>query len=184
MEAATTAGKRLELLRDLVPNLHHLAVLFDAGYPAAVRESDEVQAAARALGVDVALHGIRNVDDVAPLFEVLKLQSDALYVVENALTADNMPSMLKFALGARLPTSFTSSEWVKAGGLMSYGPSYPAMFRRAAEMVDKILRGTKPADIPVEQPSKFEFVVNIKTAQTLGLTVAPSIQLLVDELIE
>lgn len=184
MEAATTAGKRLELLRDLVPNLHHLAVLFDAGYPAAVRESDEVQAAARALGVDVALHGIRNVDDVAPLFEVLKLQSDALYVVENALTADNMPSMLKFALGARLPTSFTSSEWVKAGGLMSYGPSYPAMFRRAAEMVDKILRGTKPADIPVEQPSKFEFVVNIKTAQTLGLTVTASIQLLADELIE
>jgi putative tryptophan/tyrosine transport system substrate-binding protein len=172
MEAATTAGKRLELLRDVVPNLHHLVVLFDAGYPAAVRESAEVQAAARALGVDVTLHGIRHVDDVAPVFEVLKLQSDALYVVEDALTADNVPSMLKFALGARLPTSFTSSKWVKAGGLMSYGPSYPAMFRRAAEMVDKILRGTKPADIPVEQPSKFEFVVNMKTAQTLGLTAA------------
>jgi len=184
MESATTAGKRLELLRDVVPNLRRLAVLFDAGNPSAVRGSDEIQAAARTLGVDVTLHGIRRVDDVAPVFDVLKSQSDALYVVEDSLTANDVPSILKFALGARLPTSFTSSEWVKAGGLMSYGPSYPALFRRAAEIVDKILRGAKPADIPVEQPSRFEFVVNMKTAQTLGLTVAPSVQMLADEVIE
>jgi putative tryptophan/tyrosine transport system substrate-binding protein len=184
IQSADTVGKRLELLRDIVPQLRRLAVLFDAGYPAAVKESGAVQAAARALGLDVAPHEIRSVDDVAPALEALKSQSDALYVVENALIAPNLTRIVRFAIGARLPTSFITSDYVRAGGLMSYGPSYPALFRRAAEMVDKILHGAKPTDIPVEQPSKFEFVINMKTAKALGLTVPYSTQLIADELIE
>jgi putative tryptophan/tyrosine transport system substrate-binding protein len=184
IQSADTVGKRVELLRDIVPQLRRLAVLVDAGYPAAVKESSQVQATARPLGLDIALHEIRSADDVAPALEALRSQSDALYIVENALIAPNLTRIVRFAIGARLPTSFITSDYVRAGGLMSYGPSYPALFRRAAEMVDKILHGAKPADIPVEQPSKFEFVINMKTAKALGLTVPYSTQLIADEVIE
>jgi len=184
IESADTVSKRLELLRDVVPQFRRLAVLFDAGYPAAVKEAAEVRSAAHALGLDIASHEVRRGDDVAPALEALKSQSDALYVVEDALISPHVARIIAFAIGARLPTSFINGDYVRAGGLMSYGPSYPTLFRRTAEIADKILRGAKPADIPVEQPSKFEFVINMKTAKSIGLTISDKMLALADEVVE
>jgi len=184
IQAADTAGKRLELLREVVPGLRRLVIMFNAGYSASVRENEETQAAARTFGFDVALLGIRRAEDIAPGFEAFRSQTDALYIVEDALIYANRTQVVALALEARLPTSFNESGIVRAGGLMSYGPSYPALFRRAAELVDKILRGTTPGDIPVEQPTKFDLVLNLKTAKTLGLTIPPSMLAIADEVIE
>ena len=178
------ASKRIELLRDVVPNLRRLAILFNAGYPASVLEAGEVQTAARTLGVEVASHEIRRAEDIAPVFETVKSQADALYVVDDTLIIANRTSIITLALGARLPTIFGNRDYVQAGALMSYGRNYPALFRRAADFVDKILRGTKPADIPVEQPTIFGLVVNLTTAKALGLTIPPSFLSLADELVE
>jgi putative tryptophan/tyrosine transport system substrate-binding protein len=178
------ASKRIELLRDVVPNLRRLAILFNAGYPASVLEAGEVQAAAHTLGLEVASHEIRRAEDIAPFFETLKSQADALYVVDDTLIIANRTSIITLALGARLPTIFGNRDYVQAGALMSYGPNYPALFRRAADFVDKILHGTKPADIPVEQPTIFGLVVNLTTAKALGLTIPPSFLSLADELVE
>ena len=178
------AGKRLEFLRELVPRLRRLAVIFDVGFPQAVLEVAEVQAAARTLGIEVAPLEIHRAEDITPAFEALKARADALYVVVNALVVANRTRIITLALGSRLPTIFNTREFVQAGGLMSYGPNYPDMFRRTADLVDKILRGTKPGDIPVEQPTKFEFVLNLTTAKALGLTIPASFLLRADEVIE
>ena len=154
------------------------------GSPIGVLEMRDVQAAARTLGIEVAPLEIRRAEDIAPAFEALKVQVDALYVVGDALTAANRTRIITLALGARLPTIFNTRDFVQAGGLMSYAPNYPAQFRRAAELVDKILRGTKPGDIPVEQPTKFELVLNLTTAKALGLTIPKSFLLRADEVIE
>ena len=179
-----TADKRLELLREVVPRLRRLAIILDVGFPEAVLEMGGVQAAARTLGLEVAPLEIRRAEDIAPAFEALKSQADALYVVQSSLVNANRTRILTLALGARLPTIFQARDYVQAGGLMSYGVNYPAQFRRAAELVDKILRGAKPGDIPVEQPTKFEFVINLTTAKALGLTVPPSLLARADEVIE
>ena len=184
LQATDIAGKRLELLREAVPGLRRLAIMFDAGYPASVKESSEVQAAARTVGLKVAPHGIRRAEDISPAFEALKAEADALYVVDNALVTANRMRITALALSTRLPTTFPGRDFVQAGGLMSYGPDYQALFWRAGDYVDKILRGTKPGDIPVEQPTKFELVVNLKTAKALGLEVPLHIQQLADEVIE
>ena len=184
IQATDIAGKRLELLRELVPRLRRLAIMFDAGYLASVEESGEAQAAARTLGLEVAPHEIRREEDIAPAFEALKAHADALYLVDNALVIANRTRIIALALSARLPTFFGNREYVQAGGLMSYGPNYSVLFRGAADFVDKILRGAKPGDLPVEQPTKFEFVINMKTAKAIGLTVPNSLQLLADDLIE
>ena len=184
IESADTVSKRLELLRDVVPQFHRLAVLFDADYPTATKEANEVRAASRAFDLDVTQHGIHRPDDVVPALEALKSQSDALYVVEDALISPNVARIVSFAVGARLPTSFITGDYARAGALMSYGPNYPALFRPTAEIADKILRGAKPADIPVEQPSKFEFVINLKTAKALGLTVPDKMLALADDVVE
>jgi len=178
------AGKRVELLRDVVPRLRRLAIILNVGYPSAVQEMGEVQAAARAFGIEVATLEIRRAEDIAPAFAALKGQADALYVVVDALVVANLTRINILAVGARLPTMFNTRAYVKAGGLLSYGPNLSDLFRRAAELVDKILRGTKPGDIPVEQPTKFELVVNLTTAQALGLTIPDSLLLRADELIE
>jgi len=178
------AGKRVELLRDVVPRLRRLAIILNVGYPSAVLEVGEVQAAARAFGIEVATLEIRRAEDIAPAFAALKGQADALYVVVDALVVANLTRINILAVGARLPTMFNTRAYVKAGGLLSYGPNLSDLFRRAAELVDKILRGTKPGDIPVEQPTKFELVVNLTTAQALGLTIPDSLLLRADELIE
>jgi putative tryptophan/tyrosine transport system substrate-binding protein len=184
VQATDIASKRLDLLREVVPGLHRLAIMFDAGYPAAVREMGESQSAARTLGLEVAPHAIRRAEDIALFFEALKSQADALYIVDDALILANSPEIVTLALSARLPTTFGIPSIVQAGGLMSYGPNFPALFRRAAEIVDKILRGTKAGDIPVEQPTKFDLVINLKTAKALGLTIPHNLLVLADDVIE
>ena len=144
----------------------------------------EVQAAARMLGIEVAPLAIRRAEDIAPAFEALKPQADALYVVTNALINANRTRIITLALGARLPTIFNTRDLVQAGGLMSYGPKNSDLFRHSADYVDKILRGMKPGDIPVEQPTKFEFVINLTTAKALGVTVPSSLLARADEVIQ
>jgi putative ABC transport system substrate-binding protein len=156
----------------------------NVGFAQAVLVLGEAQAAARTFGLEVAPLEIRRAEDIAPAFEALKVQVDALYVVGDALTAANRMRIITLALGARLPTIFNTRDYVQAGGLMSYGPNYSDQFRRTAELVDKILRGAKPGDIPVEQPTKFEFVINLKTAKALGLTVPLIMQMTANEVIE
>jgi len=178
------AGKRVELLRDVVPRLRRLAIILNVDYPSAVLEMGEVQAAARALGIEVATLEIRRAEDIAPAFAALKGQADALYVVVDALVVANLARINILAVGARLPTMFNTRAYVKAGGLMSYGPNLSDLFRRTADMVDKILRGAKPADIPVEQPTKFDLIINLTTAKALGLEIPPTLLARADEVIE
>jgi len=184
LEATDIAGKRLELLRAAVPRLQHLAIMFDAGYPATVREMGEVESAAHALGLEVAPHGIRRAEDIAPAFDVLQSQADALYVAVDHLIVANLAQIARLAVSVRLPTVFPDRSNLQAGGFMSYGANISALFQRAAEYVDKILRGTKPSDLPVEQPTKFELVINLNTAKKLGLTVPQTLLVAADEVIE
>ena len=158
--------------------------MVDVGFAQGVLEMGEVKATARTLGLEVTPLEIRRAEDIAPAFEALKAQADAVYVVVNALITTNRTRIITLALGARLPTIFNTRDFVEAGGLMSYGPNYLDMFRRTADLVDKILRGTKPGDIPVEQPTKFEFVLNLTTAKALGLTIPELFLLRADEVIE
>jgi putative ABC transport system substrate-binding protein len=178
------AGKRLELLREILPGLHRLAILADVGYPASVLEMREVQTAARALGLDVVTLEIRRAEDIVPAFEAHKRDADSLYVGGGPLTITNRLRINTLALAARLPTIFGLREYVETGGLMSYGPHFPDLFRRAAEYVDKILRGAKPGDLPIEQPTKYELVINLTTAKALGLTIPESFLLRANEVIE
>jgi putative tryptophan/tyrosine transport system substrate-binding protein len=183
-QAIDLASKRLELLREVVPRLRRLAIMVNIGYPAAVLEMGEVQVAARTLSLEVALLEIRRANDIAPAFEALKAQADALYIVGDALVNANRTRIITLALGARLPIMFNTRIYVQAGALMSYGPNFLDQFRRTAELVDKILHGAKPADIPVEQPTKFELVLNLTTAKALGLMIPESLLLRADEVIE
>jgi putative ABC transport system substrate-binding protein len=183
-QTSDLGAKRLELLHEVVPSLHTLAIIANAGYPAAAREMDEIQETARTLGLKVARLEIRRVEDIAPAFAALKGRAEALYVVSEPLVTTNQVRIHTLALGARLPTMHSVRDYVEAGGLMSYGPNYPELFQRAAEFVDKILRGAKPADIPVEQPIKFDLVVNLITAQALGVTMPPTLLARADEVIE
>jgi putative tryptophan/tyrosine transport system substrate-binding protein len=184
LQAANLAGKRIELLREVVPHLRRLAIIFNVGNAQPVLEMGETEAAARTLGIEVAPIEIRRVEDFSPAFEALKTKADALYVAIDQLMVANLMRILTLALGARLPTIFSTRDFVRGGGFMSYGPSYTERFGRAADYVDKILRGTKPGDIPVEQPTKFELVVNLITAQALDLTVPASLLARADEVIE
>jgi putative ABC transport system substrate-binding protein len=185
MQQTDTAGKRLELLREVLPAAHHLKVVGNVGFPQTVREIAEVQSSAGALGFEIGLVEVHRPEDLTPAaFDTLKGPVDALYVVSDPLVNSNRVRINKLALTARLPTMHTFREQVEAGGLMSYGASFSDNFRRAAEFVDKILRGAKPADIPVEQPTKFELVVNLTTAKALGLKVPEAFLLRADEVIE
>jgi len=184
IQAADLANKRLELLREVVPRLRRLALMGNVGFAEAVLEMGEVQAAARTLDLEVVPLEIRRADDITPAFEALKAQADALYVAQDALVATNRTRILTLALRAQQPTIFGTRDFAQAGALMSYGPNFPDQFRRAAELVDKILRGAKPADLPVEQPTKFELVINLTTAKALGLTIPDKLLSLADEVIE
>ena len=148
------------------------------------REAEEVQAAAHALGVEVASLDVRRADDIAPAFAALDSHADALYVPAAPLFNSNANAISALALKARLPDVHSLREEVVAAGLLSYGASFPDLFRRAAELVDEILRGTKPADIPVEQPTKFDLVINLTTAKAIGLSIPESFLLRADEVIE
>jgi putative ABC transport system substrate-binding protein len=178
------AGKRLEILRDLLPNLHTLAILGNADSPNAVLEMGEADAAARRFGLAVVRSEVRKTEDFAPAFDAIKGRAEALYVCTDPLITTNRLGINTLALGARLPTMHGFREFVEAGGLMSYGPNFPDLFRRAAEYVDKILRGTKPTDLPVEQPTKFDLVINLTTAKALGLTIPEPFLLRANQVIE
>jgi len=184
IQANELAGKRLEFAQELIPQLHRLAIMFNVGNAQAVLEMGETQAAARMLGLEVTPLVIQRAEDIAPAFQTLKTRADALYVVVDQLIVANRTSILTSALGAQLPTIFSTREFVKAGALMSYGPSLTERFGRAADYVDKILHGAKPGDLPVEQPTKFELVINLTTAKALGLNVPHSLLARADEVIE
>jgi putative ABC transport system substrate-binding protein len=181
---ADLACRRLALLREVVPGLHRVGIMANVEYPFAVLEVGEFETAARTLGLEVIRLEIRRAEDIAPAFETLKGRAEALYVVGDALVTTHRIRINTLALAARVPTMHVVRELVEAGGLMSYGPNFPDLFRRAADHVDKILRGTKPGEIPVEQPSKFDLVINLTTAKALGLTVPESFLLRADEVIE
>jgi putative ABC transport system substrate-binding protein len=183
-QISDTGGKKLELLREAVPGLRRLAIMANVGNPASVLDMDEAQASARALGLGVTTSEIRRAEDISPAFEALKDRADALYVCVDPLVNTNRTRINILAVGARLPTMHGLREYVEAGGLMSYGPNLPDLLRRAAEFVDKILRGGKPADIPVEQPTKFDLVINLTTAKALGLEIPPTLLTRADEVIE
>lgn len=184
LQEIDTATKRLEFLREIVPGLRRLAILANVTNPAAVLDMQEVETAARNLGLDPITLQIRRAEDIAPAFDDLKGRVEALYIDNDPLTTTQQIRINTLALSAHLPTSHQFREMVETGGLMSYGPNRPAMFRRTAELVDKILRGTKPADIPIEQPTKFDLVINMTTAKALGLIVPPSLLAIADEVIE
>jgi putative tryptophan/tyrosine transport system substrate-binding protein len=184
MQGPDAAGKRLEMLRSISPGLHRVAIMVDVGYPAAKKELETCQAAAQTMGLETIVLAVRQPADIEPAMDSLHDKPDALYVVADALTSANQNRIATLALGARLPTLFGNSDSMSAGGLLAYGPNIPDLFRRAAEMVDKILHGTKPGDIPVEQPTKFNLVINMTTAKALGLTVPPNLLALADEVIE
>jgi putative ABC transport system substrate-binding protein len=183
-QSVDLTGKRLDILREVVPGLRRLAILGNSGNATNVIEMNEVQSAARTLGIEVVAPEIRRPEDIASAFEAFKGRAEAIYVASDPLLNSNRVRITTLALGLRLPAQYTFREYVEAGGLMSYGPSFPDLFRRAAEYVDKILRGAKPTDLPVEQPTKFDLVINLTTAKALGLTVPPMLLARADEVIE
>ena len=184
LQSPDLAGKRLELLREVLPALRRLAIVANVGHPGAVLEMGEVQAAARTLGFEATTFEIRKAEDIAPAFEALKGRADALHVCSDQLVVTHRIRINTLALSTRLPAMYGYREFIEAGGLMSYGPNLSDLFRRAADFVDKILRGTKPADIPVEQPTKFDLVINLTTAKALGITVPPTLLARAEEVIE
>jgi len=176
--------KRLELLKELVPRMSHVAVLWNGANPANSLALRQTEDAARQLGIALRIHDVRAPEEFEPRFVTIAQQRpDALFVLGDSLTLQRRYDIARFALQARLPSSFESKESAAAGGLMSYGPSYPDMWRRAAFYIDRLLKGVKPAELPFEQPSKFQFVINMKTARGLGLTVPQSLLLQADEVI-
>ena len=183
-QTAEVASKRLQLLREVVPSLRRLAVLVNSGNPGVMQELEEIQAAARALGLAVVPLEIRRAGDIPTAFETIADRADALSIPVDGLMISQRDHINTSALVARLPTMHGIRAQLEGGGLMSYGANTPDMYRRAGDLVDKILRGAKPADVPVEQPTKFDFVLNLITAKALGLTVPPTLLARADEVIE
>jgi putative ABC transport system substrate-binding protein len=184
LQSTDLSGKRLELLREVVPGISRLAILANVAYPAAAVEMSKVQATARSLGIEVATLEIRRAEDIGPVFETLKGHGEALYVTPDPMVMTHRIQICNLALDARMAAISFVREYVEAEALMSYGPNYSDLFRSAADYVDKILHGTKPGDLPVQQPTKFELAINLKTAKALGLTVPPIMLTTADEVIE
>jgi putative ABC transport system substrate-binding protein len=181
LQSTDLAGKRLELLRDAIPDFRRVALLARAANP---NEQRDVETASRALGLELVTPDIRRAEDIAPAIDSIKGRAQALYIQSDPMLFNNRVRIITLALGARLATMSGFREFVDAGGLMSYGPNFADMFRRAAEFVDKILHGAKPATIPVEQPTKFDLVVNQTAAKAIGLAVPASLLARADEVIE
>ena len=184
LQATDVAGKRVEILREVLPGFRRLGIVANIGAPAAVLEMREVQAAASTVGLATTTFEIRQTNDIATAIDALKDRVEALYVVSDPLVVTNRNRLGILAVGAQLPTMHSLREHVEAGGLVSYGANFPALFRRGAEYVDKVLRGAKPADLPVEQPTKFDLVISLITAKALGLTIPPLLLARADEVIE
>jgi putative tryptophan/tyrosine transport system substrate-binding protein len=183
-QMSDTSGKKLEFLREVVRGLRRLAIMANADNPGSMLDMSEAQATARRLGLEVTTSEIRRAEDIVPAFEALRNRPDALYLCPDALLNTNRIRINILAVAARMPTMHGHREYVEAGGLMSYGPNLASQFPRAADFVDKILRGAKPAEIPVEQPTKFDLVINLTTAKVLGLEVPPTLLARADEVIE
>ena len=178
-------GKRLELLREVAPKVSHIAVLWNAGSPIQVIQEREMQAAIRVVGMKILSLGVRTAEQIEDAFATMvRERPGALFVLADRLFLHHRTRIMDFAAQHRLPGVHAYRELVEAGGLMSFGPSYAGMHRRAAYFVDRILRGAKPADLPVERPSKFDLVINLKTAKALGLTIPPSLLQRADHVIE
>jgi putative ABC transport system substrate-binding protein len=184
LQGPDIGSKRLGLMREALPGLRRLAIIANPASPQAASELDEAQTAARALGIEPVGLEIRRAEDFKPAIEALKGRADALYACADALISANASRINTLALAARIPTMFYAREYLEGGGFMSYGANVPELFRRSADFVDKILKGAKPGDIPVEQPTKLELIVNLKTAKALGLTVPPTLLATADEVIE
>ena len=171
-------------MREVVSGLRRLAILTNVGYPSSVLETGEVQAAARTLGLEVVVLDIGRAEDIAPAFKTLKDRAEALYLTSDPLLNTNRIHINTLANVALLPTIASTRDFVEAGSMMSYGPNYPDLFRRAADYVDKILKGAKPGDLPVEQPTKFDLVINLTTAKAIGIAVPRMLLGRADEVIE
>jgi putative tryptophan/tyrosine transport system substrate-binding protein len=183
--APDLGGKRLELLRELLPGISRVVILWDAANPYATNVFRETDRAARTLQIALQSLEVRSPDDFDAVFEAAKVQHpEALITVEDPLTVDYRKQIVAFAATSRLPAIHGVREFVEAGGLIAYGASLSDLSRRAASYVDKILKGAKPADLPVQQPTKFEFVVNLSAAKALGLTIPPTLLARADEVIE
>jgi putative ABC transport system substrate-binding protein len=178
------ASKRLELLRDVTPHLRRLAVIVNVHNPASMLDVKQAEAAAHAFNLEVATAKIQQADDIAPALKEIEGHADALYVCIDTLLFSDRARITAFALTAHLPTMLSNREYVEAGGLMSYSANFPDLFRRAGDYVDKVLRGAKPAEIPVEQPTRFDLIINLKTAKALGLDVPSTLLARADEVIE
>jgi putative ABC transport system substrate-binding protein len=179
------SAKRLELLRDAVPSISRIAVLWNAGFEGEAREWRETQVAAEALGVEAQSLEVRGANDLESAFEAAtRERPNGLIVLHDGLTFTHRARIVEFAAKGRLPAMYEFREWTEAGGLMNYAPSRTDMARRAAYYVDRILKGAKPADLPIEQPMRFDFVINLRTAQALGLTLPQSILVQATELIQ
>lgn len=184
IQSSDLAGKRIELLREVLPDLRHMAVIGNVDGSGYAREIGEVREAARKIALDLDVLEIRRAEDIVPAFATLKSGVQALYVCPDPLVNANHARINTLALGARLATLHPFRDYLGAGGFMSYGANNVDLFRRGGDFVDKILRGVRPADIPVEQPTKFELIFNLNTAKTLGLTVPPALLARADEVIE
>jgi putative ABC transport system substrate-binding protein len=184
LQQSDIVGKKLELLREVVTGLRRLALLGNVGNASSMLEVGEVRTAAGTLGIEIVPVDIKRAEDIAPAFDAFGGSAEALYVSTDPLIFTNISRINTLAVGARLPTIYNGKEYIESGGLMSYGPNYPHLFRRAADFVDKILRGAKPGDFPVEQPTKFDFAINLTTAKAIGLTIPPSLLARADEVIE
>jgi putative ABC transport system substrate-binding protein len=178
-------GKRLELLREVIPKLSHVAVLWNPENPTLLAALKEMRAAAQVLGMKLQVLEVRTSGELEETFTaIVRARPGALNVMGDRLFTHNRQRIVDFATKQRLPGIYTHRELVEAGGLMFFGPSYPGMHRRAAYFVDKILKGAKPADLPVERPTKFELVINVKAAKALGLKIPPSLMQRADHVIE
>jgi putative ABC transport system substrate-binding protein len=184
LQQSDIVGKKLELLREVVTGLRRLALLGNVGNASSMLEVGEVRTAAGTLGIEIVPVDIKRAEDIAPAFDAFGGSAEALYVSTDPLIFTNISRINTLAVGARLPTIYNGKEYIESGGLMSYGPNYPHLFRRASDFVDKILRGAKPGDFPVEQPTKFDFAINLTTAKAIGLTIPPSLLARADEVIE
>jgi len=183
--SAETSAKRLQILKKVVPGLTRTAALWNPANPAVLSSMKEIQGAARVLGITLQPYEVQGPQDFPAAFAAItRARPDALFVLQDAVTMQQRNDIAGFAIRERLPSMFQEKGWAAAGGLMSYGEDLPAMYRRAAYFVDRIFKGTKPADLPVEQAAKFELVINLKTARAIGLTVPDELLALADQVIE
>ncbi len=179
------SAKRLALLKETLPRLSRIAVLWSTGNPGSALTVRELELSSRQLGIQLQILGVQGPDDFGSAFEAAtKGRAGALYVVDDVITTSHLARIVDLARRSRLPVISQYAEFAEGGGLMAYGPSIATMYRRTAYFVDRILKGAKPADLPVEQPTKFELVINMKTAKALGLTIPPSLLARADEVIQ